>query len=204
MRRVVNGLIIDRKRKEVLLLQKPRRQFWYAPGGKADPQESLGEAIAREIYEETGLTITQPRLGAAMTMIHEKTRANDAVGFTEVESSDALKKGQQASVDAAHALEMVSFDSWMLYTFVIDQYDGQAWEACEEGVLSWHPIEHLKHLPMPAGDRLVLMYLAQADDVVHTLTGKFRYTEEGELLSYHLDDPGYFKEKRRIEGESGF
>lgn len=204
MRRVVNGLIIDRKRKEVLLLQKPRRRFWYAPGGKADPQESLGEAIAREIYEETGLTIIRPRLGAAMTMIHEKTRSNDATAFAEPALPDALRYEKEARADAADALAMVTFESWMLYTFVIDQYEGEAWETCAEGLLSWHPIEHMKHLPMPAGDRLVLMYLAQADDAQHTLTGKFRYTEEGELLSYHLDDPGYFKEQRLIEGETGY
>ncbi|MBE3595222.1 MAG: NUDIX domain-containing protein [Candidatus Carbobacillus altaicus] len=200
MRRVVNGLIIDRKRKEVLLLQKPRRQFWYAPGGKADPQESLGEAIAREIYEEAGLTITHPKLGAVMTIIQEQTSAHRQISTPELPTAHTQ---EQALPHEEHAMKSNETLSWMLFTFVIDRYQGNARDVCEEGILSWHPIDHLKHLPMPAGDRLVLWQLAQAEDDAHTLTGKFRYTEEGELLSYHLDDAGYFKEMWPIEHEPG-
>jgi 8-oxo-dGTP diphosphatase len=51
------------------MLQKPRRGWWVAPGGKVEPGESLLEAVVREVREETGLTIEQPELRGVFTML---------------------------------------------------------------------------------------------------------------------------------------
>ena len=37
-----------------------RPLFWVTPGGSLDPGESFEEALRREIWEETGLTLTDP------------------------------------------------------------------------------------------------------------------------------------------------
>lgn len=48
-----------------ILLQNRIKRDWqgYAlPGGHVEPKESIVEAVIREIYEETGLTILSPKL----------------------------------------------------------------------------------------------------------------------------------------------
>lgn len=40
---------------------------WEFPGGKIEPGESVSEALTREIQEETGLVVTQPKLIGAYT-----------------------------------------------------------------------------------------------------------------------------------------
>lgn len=50
---------------EVLLLlrnKEPFQGFWTAPGGKLEPGEDPRQTIVREIGEETGLTLINPRL----------------------------------------------------------------------------------------------------------------------------------------------
>lgn len=56
---VVGAVIQDGER--VLLLRRPVDDFrggtWELPSGKVDPGESLDDALAREVAEETGLTV---------------------------------------------------------------------------------------------------------------------------------------------------
>lgn len=67
MQRVTNCVI--HKNGQILLLKKPRRGWWYAPGGKVDTLETIQEAVTREIEEETGLTIHKPQLKSVMTIV---------------------------------------------------------------------------------------------------------------------------------------
>ncbi len=49
----------------VLLLQRQKPPFagqWTAPGGKIEPGEDPAAAVVREIWEETGLQLQEPRL----------------------------------------------------------------------------------------------------------------------------------------------
>lgn len=41
----------------VLRGREPSRGLWSVPGGKVEPGETLEEACAREVLEETGLTV---------------------------------------------------------------------------------------------------------------------------------------------------
>ena len=56
MQRVTNCLIIDHDK--VLLLKKPRHGWYAMPGGKMEPRETVQESVIREVFEETGLKIT--------------------------------------------------------------------------------------------------------------------------------------------------
>ena len=67
MQQVVNCIL--RRGDQLLLLQKPRRGWYVAPGGKVERGESLSEAVIREVSEETGLTIAGPDLRGVFTVI---------------------------------------------------------------------------------------------------------------------------------------
>ena len=54
MQRIANLIAIKDDR--VLLLQKPRRGWYVAPGGKMESGESIYEAAVREFKEETNVT----------------------------------------------------------------------------------------------------------------------------------------------------
>ncbi|MGL5381936.1 MAG: NUDIX hydrolase [Culicoidibacterales bacterium] len=61
---------------QVFLLQKPRRGWFVAPGGKSEFGESVLETAVREFYEETNLCVENPKLRAISTM----RVYNEAVG----------------------------------------------------------------------------------------------------------------------------
>lgn len=46
----------------LLLVRKRSNQKWGFPGGRCGPGESLQESLLREVWEETGLHATSPRL----------------------------------------------------------------------------------------------------------------------------------------------
>lgn len=58
---------------QVFLLQKPRRNWFVAPGGKSEFGESVLATAVREFYEETNLCVSDPKLRAISTMrIHNE------------------------------------------------------------------------------------------------------------------------------------
>ncbi|MFC0559349.1 NUDIX hydrolase [Halalkalibacter alkalisediminis] len=54
---------------QALLLQKPRRGWWVAPGGKMEPGETIKESAEREFREETGLNVSDAELRAVSTIV---------------------------------------------------------------------------------------------------------------------------------------
>ncbi|MDZ5474144.1 8-oxo-dGTP diphosphatase [Bacillus sp. 31A1R] len=67
MQRVTNCVLM--KDNKVLLLQKPRRGWWVAPGGKMEPGESVRDSIIREYREETGIYLRNPNIKGIFTFI---------------------------------------------------------------------------------------------------------------------------------------
>lgn len=76
MQRIANLLAIQDGK--VLLLQKPRRGWYVAPGGKMESGESIYEAAIREFREETNVTPKNVHLKGVYTMvIKEKEKVVD-------------------------------------------------------------------------------------------------------------------------------
>jgi len=67
MQRIANLIAIHEGK--VLLLKKPRRGWYVAPGGKMESGESIYEAATREFREETNVTPLHPHLKGVYTMI---------------------------------------------------------------------------------------------------------------------------------------
>lgn len=71
MQRVTNCVLI--RDNKILLLQKPRRGWWVAPGGKMEPGESVRDSCIREFREETGIYLKNPQLKGVFTMIMKES-----------------------------------------------------------------------------------------------------------------------------------
>lgn len=67
MKRVANCILIQED--QILMLQKPKRGWWVAPGGKVEPEETVFEAAVREFHEETDLTLENPSLKGVFNII---------------------------------------------------------------------------------------------------------------------------------------
>lgn len=149
MQRIANLLVV--KDNHVLLLKKPRRGWFVAPGGKMDAGESIYEAAVREFTEETGTAPINPHLKGVYTMVIQ-----DVTG-------GAIR------------------DEWMLYTFVAHDLVGTPLETTTEGILEWHPLEELQTLPMAEGDRTNLLFAVSQPGMQYGTfyyTEKFKLLEE--------------------------
>lgn len=67
MQRIANLLAV--KDGKVLLLQKPRRNWYVAPGGKMELGESILDSALREFHEETNVIAHSAHLKGVFTMI---------------------------------------------------------------------------------------------------------------------------------------
>ncbi|OEH92250.1 8-oxo-dGTP diphosphatase [Bacillus solimangrovi] len=65
MQRVTNCVL--KQDNKILLLQKPRRGWWVAPGGKMEQGESIKDSVVREFREETGIYLKNPNVKGIFT-----------------------------------------------------------------------------------------------------------------------------------------
>ena len=149
MQRIANLIVL--KDNQVLLLKKPRRDWYVAPGGKMEQGESIYLAAIREFEEETNTQPHQPHLKGIYTMI--------------IQEQDEI------------------IDEWMLFTFVSHGLEGTPYETTKEGILEWHPVDSLAHLPMAEGDRTNLQFAVTQEGIQY---GTFVYTPDFELLDENI------------------
>ena len=95
--------------------------FWFTIGGAADPGESLREAGARELYEETRISVEPERLGEPIAqnsvefswgghrIVQEQTFYAVAVGSAAV-SLEGLDQWERATTDKYGWLSAEDFD----------------------------------------------------------------------------------------------
>ncbi|MEK5337756.1 8-oxo-dGTP diphosphatase [Bacillus sp. FSL M8-0166] len=153
MQRVTNCVLHHED--QVLLLQKPRRGWWVAPGGKMESGESVKDSVVREYREETGIYILNPQLKGVFTFI--------------------IKEGDQI------------VQEWMMFTFMADSFTGKNVTESEEGILKWHDVKDVPHLPVAPGDSHILDFMLKGKGLLH---GTFTYTPDFELIAYRLDPQG--------------
>ncbi|WP_102028645.1 8-oxo-dGTP diphosphatase [Salirhabdus sp. Marseille-P4669] len=67
MQRVANCVLQNGN--NVLMLKKPRRNWYVAPGGKMESGETIKQSAIREFQEETGLTVEDPKLKGVFTFL---------------------------------------------------------------------------------------------------------------------------------------
>lgn len=112
------GAVVWNAAGEVLLIRRakpPRQGAWSIPGGKVEWGESLHEALAREVREETGLAIS---IGDMIEVV--ESRIPDADGSTLHHyvlidfTADAIGREVCAGDDASDA-RFVSLSDLVLY-----------------------------------------------------------------------------------------
>lgn len=58
IRLAARAIVLHENRLLLVNAYKSRGDLWCAPGGGAEPHQSMPENLAREVFEETGLTVT--------------------------------------------------------------------------------------------------------------------------------------------------
>ncbi|MDI2586639.1 NUDIX domain-containing protein [Psychrobacillus sp. NEAU-3TGS] len=118
MQRIANLLIC--KDGKVLLLKKPRRNWYVAPGGKMESGESILVSAIREFTEETNAKPIKPHLKGIYTMVIEEDGkqidewmlftfvAKDLEGTPFHETREGLLEWHP--VEALHTLPMAEGD----------------------------------------------------------------------------------------------
>ncbi len=160
--RIVTGSLIYVLHGDAVLLLKrervPHKGLWSPPGGKLELGESPEECAAREMREETGLTVSDLKLRGILTVVD---RAFPIHWLLFVYRAGVM---QNDEVGARHALPL--------------QYP--ILPECAEGELRWIPLAELAQYPRPYAD---VRYFPRVLDDSPVFQSKFVYDTPQTLVS---------------------
>ena len=71
----------------------------------------------------------------------------------------------------------------MIFTFFATKFEGENWDACYEGTLTWIPIENILTQDMALGDRVILTHILNHSGI---LSGTFIYDAKENLVKHHF------------------
>lgn len=113
----VGAIILDADR---ILLEKrknsPGRGKWSIPGGLVDIGETVEEAVIREVKEETGLEVYDPRLVDVVSYISLDKKGGVMYHYVIIDYFVTSKGGKPDAASDAADLKWVSFDE-------VEEYD---------------------------------------------------------------------------------
>jgi ADP-ribose pyrophosphatase YjhB (NUDIX family) len=101
------GAIVFDAAGRVLLVERgkpPSLGLWSVPGGKLEPRETLAQAVAREVREETGLVVEVGTLACVLE------RIADDYHFVLLDYFARVTGGQLAAASDARAARFVDPD----------------------------------------------------------------------------------------------
>ena len=101
------GAIVFDDSGRVLLVERgkpPSAGLWSVPGGKLEPRETLAQAVAREVREETGLIV---EVGALACVVE---RMGDDYHFVLLDYFARVTGGKLAAASDARAARFFAFE----------------------------------------------------------------------------------------------
>jgi len=101
------GAIVFDDAGRVLLVERgrpPGQGLWSIPGGRLEPRETLAQAVAREVREETGLIV---EVGALACVVE---RMGDDYHFVLLDYFARVTGGTLAAASDARAARFVAID----------------------------------------------------------------------------------------------
>ena len=150
-----NYLMLHRTKKE----NDQSQGKWLGIGGKFEESESPDECLLREVYEETGLSLTSYRLRGIVTFVSDIYETEYMFLYT----ADGYRGSLHREADGS-------------LTPVINGVN----IPCPEGVLKWIDIDAVPFLELWEGDRIFLALLTSEENF---FTLKLIY--EGDRLISH-------------------
>lgn len=155
MQIIVNCLVFVNDR--LVMLRKPRRGWWVLPGGKVEVTETWPEAVAREVWEETGLTVGAVKLyGVHRLRIEEGDGRFKERLIAQFVASDVT--GEMLSECKEGKVETISLDEWE--RLPMDEGDR---------IIIRHSLSNLDGISS-----------------AHVHFGKFTYTPDHELITWEM------------------
>lgn len=105
---------IVRRDDAVLLVRRgrpPRAGEWAIPGGRVQPGERLREAVAREVLEETGITIRVGEMSYQLEYIERDNDGGLAYHYVVLDYAAEYLSGEPVAGDDADEAAWVPFHS---------------------------------------------------------------------------------------------
>ncbi len=113
----VGAIILDRDK---ILLEKrknsPGKGKWTVPGGLVELGERIEQAVIREVKEETGLDVVEPRLVDVVNYVSLGEKGSVKYHFVIVDYLVKVKGGKPRAASDADALKWVPFNE-------VEEYD---------------------------------------------------------------------------------
>ena len=109
---------IENDREEYLMLHRVKkegdanRDKWIGLGGKFEPGESPEECVVREIWEETGLKLTDYRYRGLVTFVSDRWETEYMHLFTATGWTGEVKECDEGVLEWIHRDALASLPQW--------------------------------------------------------------------------------------------
>jgi 8-oxo-dGTP diphosphatase len=109
---ILNGdkILLEQRKNE------PSKGKWSVPGGLVELGESMEDAVVREVKEETGLDVYEPRLVDVVNYVSYGERGTVIYHYVIVDYLVTVMRGKPKAASDAAALRWVPFNE-------LEQYD---------------------------------------------------------------------------------